>query len=180
MLTKCALVLFLVGALTTFAQAEKSKTGMPRCPRPRDFSQGRPVSDYEACMKRQRTYCADHDGDQDCAQIKPPQAFDPHSRSDQADPSKRCSVQKDGSYVCLQDPLRFTGNNEEEEAPGTPASSPTTSDVPLENANPAAPGTGAGPGVLPPGAIPPGTGIVPSNPAPEAPLPVVLPPHPQK
>ena len=114
---------------------------IPRCYRPKDFSVGKLVSSYEACLVRQRTFCVAHPEIKNCGSGQPTGKPYYKVADDEIDPTKRCKITKDGSYLCLQDPIRLV-------LPETPAAEP----VPTPSGSPGAspngtPGSTALPGI---------------------------------
>jgi hypothetical protein len=145
------IILSLFISTTSFAQTQVQATlkpaeTLPRCVRPRDFSNGKFVASYEACLKRQDAFCNAHKESKVCLNRNVPQGK-PYFKTtvDDIDPSKRCQILKDGSYQCLQDPVRFMAPITQANAPPIPVqgapspvvtpttSGPTSADVPVED-----------------------------------------------
>src|SRR5258708_17721303 len=95
----------LIFFITAFSMAAEK---MPQCVRPTDFSNGKFVTSYETCLKRQETFCNGHKENKDC-QALPVHSGKPYYKTtvDDIEPSKRCQIQKDATYKCLQDPIRI-------------------------------------------------------------------------
>jgi hypothetical protein len=134
---------------------------MPRCVRPKDFSMGKFVATYEACLGRQSKFCNTHKESKECASLLQRPAH-PYFKVtvDDIDPTKRCKILRDGSYRCLQDPVRLITPTQTPAGAPQVASTPSTVNVPLEDgsgnsadpsATPAAfPSAGPGPLLHPP------------------------------
>jgi hypothetical protein len=138
---------------------------MPTCVRPIDFSNGKFVASYAGCLKRQDEFCQKHKENKTC-DARPVNPGKPYFKTtvDDIEPRERCKVNKDGSYKCLQDPIRIIPPPTAEAptiaggapaaggtpgAPaGTPSGGPTTITVPVEEG-------GAEPGAMPPVVRPP-------------------------
>src|SRR5271154_1270279 len=112
---------------------------MPTCVSPKDFSMGKFVGTYEACLNRQAKFCVAHKESKECAALpeKPPHPYFKVTVDD-IDPTKRCKILEDGSYRCLQDPIRFMTPTNNQGAPGSGSgpqvgSTPSTVTVPLED-----------------------------------------------
>ncbi len=124
---KCLIILPILFSLTSFgADLKAPKEPLPKCVRPTDFANGKFVASYEACLKRQETFCDTHKENKDCLAL-PPITGKPYFKTttDDIDPSKRCKIEKDDSYKCLQDPIRIIVAEEAKPNPATPATTPS-------------------------------------------------------
>jgi hypothetical protein len=104
---------------------------IPVCQRPTDFSDFKLVSGYEDCIKRRASFCEHHEKIKECQKTKKDLGIK------EPDPAERCSIQRDGSYRCQQDPIRFISPEE----PSAPAagSAPSVSTIPTEENPPGSP-----------------------------------------
>jgi len=122
--------------------------GIETCNRPHDFSQTNAVKNYENCLSQQYSYCQQHSDSATCKKFLATwrKTESPMSVR-QEDLPKRCSILHDGSYRCVQKPLRLLPP--EPEPIFTP---PTTTDEGEGSAPPASPtpGTGGASVPLPP------------------------------
>ena len=138
--------LFIFAMILNFSRgysASPPADSLPHCVRPVDFANGKFVASYEACLKRQASFCLAHKINKECLNL-PVDAGKPYFKItvDDIDPKKSCKVQKDGSYACIQDPVRFMApitqtNSPKVEPAGTPGATPSGSgpkaiDVPVE------------------------------------------------
>jgi hypothetical protein len=149
---KNLLILAILFSFTSYGAESKGPVEkMPICVRPTDFSNGKFVASYEACMKRQETFCEIHKENKECLAI--PQTGKPYYKTttDNIDPSKRCKIEKDDSYKCLQDPIRIVVAEEAKTIPSV-STTPSGSPIPEEGAGT---GTGTGDEKSPPVVPPP-------------------------
>ncbi|CAM6000334.1 unnamed protein product [Sphagnum balticum] len=158
------------------ALAAQGADKMPTCVRPADFSMGKFVASYEACLNRQKKFCDSHKESKECAAL-PQKSGHPYFKVtvDDIDPTKRCKILPDGSYRCLQDPVRFIApiNNPPASGGGPQvASTPSTSTVPLEE-NPGGTADQSTSPAPSPGASPQAT-------SPSGPGPLLHPPAPKR
>jgi hypothetical protein len=124
---KSLLFMTILFSLTGFgADIKAPKEPMPKCVRPMDFANGKFVSSYEACLKRQENFCSSHKENKECLAL-PPITVKPYFKitTDDIDPSKRCKIEKDDSYKCLQDPIRIIVAEEPKAVPVAPATTPS-------------------------------------------------------
>jgi hypothetical protein len=108
------------------------------CFRPQDMSNQKAVELYVSCRKKLEVICEKTPKNLDCGSLKKPvdlqRRFPPNV--DDIDPQARCTVYRDGSYRCLQDPIRFVAKQRTNE--GT-ISIPSPTPEPVSPENPAAP-----------------------------------------
>src|SRR5947209_5193436 len=88
----------------------------PRCVRPTDFSVGKAVTSYEDCLKRREKFCLSHEKLKECQNDTAAQKLNKKrivfTNPRDVNPEERCSIQRDGSYHCIQDPIRFNRPDE--------------------------------------------------------------------
>lgn len=126
---KTLLVLSVLFSLPAFGADPKAlQEKMPKCVRPTDFANGKFVASYEACLKRQETFCETYKENKECLAL-PPISGKPYFKTttDDIDPSKRCKIEKDDSYKCLQDPIRIIVAEEAKPNPISPIANATPS-----------------------------------------------------
>jgi len=116
---------------------------MPKCVRPTDFSNGKFVASYEACLNRQENFCETHREDPAC--LEKPKTGKPYYKTttDEIDPSIRCKIEKDDSYKCLQDPIRIIVADDQKPSPAAPATTNSTAPAPTPKSSGAPPDEGA-------------------------------------
>ncbi len=76
------------------------------CPRPKDMSVSKAVVNYSACLAKKRDYCERNQKLKECQSFLASQKSVDFSNKGNL-PSERCAIQRDGSYKCVQNPLRF-------------------------------------------------------------------------
>lgn len=126
MLNKAAVILFL------FSNTEVMAVEKPLCFRPQDMSNSKAVKQYLDCRKK-------NEGAKPLDYlVKFP------ANTDDINPQERCTIYRDGSYKCLQDPVRFVVKEKSKDAPmnspipeTTATATPTTGDA-LVPINPSA------------------------------------------
>ncbi len=104
-------ILFLI-FMAPVAIAAESKTNavsLPVCTRPMDMSLPVPVLKYAECLNKKRQLCNKHERHKECVEFRKTEHPKAVSSTIAADalPSERCAIQRDGSYKCRQDALRF-------------------------------------------------------------------------
>lgn len=147
------------------AAAGRAAEALPQCPRPADMSVSKAVSDYHSCLDKKKKLCSQRNKEKDPACIKfrassaPPVRF-PDNPED-INPTERCTIYRDGSYRCVQNPVRFVTKDAPKAqsaptvAPGGSAAPSAGSDGTAPPDEGGAPATGTNPG-SPPSPAPPG------------------------
>src|SRR5258708_7671020 len=129
------MTLLLIFFISTFSLASEK---MPQCVRPSDFSNGKFVASYETCLKRRETFCNSHKESKPCQSL-PVHSGKPYYKTtvDDIEPSKRCQIQKDATYKCLQDPIRIIPAAEADVKSNAtaPAATPSGSPAPESGTN---------------------------------------------
>jgi hypothetical protein len=123
------MISIILNLMVVNAFAAKPLYDIPKCYRPKDFSVGKLVSSYEACLARQKSYCLGHTEIKNCGSFQ--STGKPYYKvaADEIDPTKRCRITKDGSYVCLQDPIKLV-------LPEEPHAEPVASPIASPNGSP--------------------------------------------
>jgi hypothetical protein len=123
---------------------------IPICPRPADMSVTKAVAEYHSCLDKKKKACRTKEKHPECVKLKvasePPPRF-PENPED-INPAERCSIFKDGSYKCVQNPVRFIAK-EKPPVFVPPASSPAPG-IPTSPGGAPAPGTEGAPAPQPP------------------------------
>jgi hypothetical protein len=125
------------------------------CIRPQDMSNSKAVDYFMNCKKKIEGLCEKDAHLKYCATIKRPADYNarfPMNTVD-IDPQQRCTVYRDGSYKCLQDPVRFIAKQRTNDAP-IAVPTPTPDESTDQTAKPAAPQPVIAPGT-PSGPLPP-------------------------
>ena len=110
------------------APPQTSKATLPQCRRPLDFSVSKDVAAYEACIEKQEKFCDRNDSDARCQKIIAPKNVDHVKTGAGADGSIFCAIQKDGSYLCQQEMVRFLVPEEVIQPSASPTGLPTIND----------------------------------------------------
>jgi len=127
---------------SAFAETKPSTATIPICKRPIDMSIPTEVLKYDLCLKKKRLYCDKNEGLKECIAYRLSERPKTLSSTVTADAlaSDRCTILRDGSYKCKQDPLRFVIKEtpratQPQSSPAAPANSssdnaetPTTDD----------------------------------------------------
>ena len=113
-----------------------------RCVRPADMGNFKLLKSYQDCLTNLEKLCSKKATAPDCKGLQKPQDYRQRFPENITliKPSERCDVQKNGSYLCKQDPIRFVIKEEPKPQPGTgiiPTKSPGQEPPPVNSPQPA-------------------------------------------
>lgn len=150
MTAHCLLTISLLFALECFATGDV-KTTPSSCFRPQDMSNSKAVQFFEECKNKNEKICEKNLTAKTCAAHKKPVDFLKRfpTNTNDINPNERCTVYKDGSYRCLQDPVRFIAKEKTIESPVATPSPVGEGGVDVPTVIPAAPLGGADKTALP-------------------------------